>query len=77
VCIPVANISQCLRVEDRDTDGIVYATKVLPFNLIRGGKNVGHSFLSFGMTTLLNLSEQKDGKSRALQRAAVHASACI
>jgi len=51
VCIPVADISQCLRVEDRDTDGIIYATKVLPLDLTRGGKTVGRIFLSFETTT--------------------------
>lgn len=51
VCIPVANLSQEFQVEDRDSEGFVYTTAVLPFDLTREGEPVGQIFLSFETMT--------------------------
>jgi hypothetical protein len=47
LCFPVSSILPRLRAEDRDADGLVYATPVLGFDITRDGKITGRVYLSF------------------------------
>eukprot|EP00747_Dinoflagellata_sp_TGD_P185493 gnl/TRDRNA2_/TRDRNA2_42059_c0_seq1.p1 gnl/TRDRNA2_/TRDRNA2_42059_c0~~gnl/TRDRNA2_/TRDRNA2_42059_c0_seq1.p1 ORF type:complete len:244 (-),score=29.38 gnl/TRDRNA2_/TRDRNA2_42059_c0_seq1:229-960(-) len=51
ICVPVVSVLPRLRVEDRDTDGMVYATPVLPFDVVLDGRNTGRVYLSFETKT--------------------------
>lgn len=47
VCIRVMSILERLKMEDRDLEGMVYATSVLPFTLTKEGRVSGRVYLSF------------------------------
>merc|ERR1719379_467540 len=51
VCFPVASVLPKLRMEDRDVDGMIYTTQIVPFDAVEGGKNVGRIYLSFETKT--------------------------
>jgi len=53
--VSVVEVLPRLRTDDRDADGIVYATPVIGFDLARDGKTVGRAFLSFETKTPLPL----------------------
>lgn len=45
--LPVSLLLMRLQPEDRDCDGIVYATQVMPFDIITDGRHAGRIYLSF------------------------------
>lgn len=47
LCFPVASVFPRLRAEDRDADGLVYATPVMGFHVSKDGKIAGKVYLSF------------------------------
>lgn len=47
LCFPVASVLNRLRAEDRDTDGLVYETPVMGFDITQDGKVAGKIYLSF------------------------------
>jgi len=47
LCFPVASVLPRLRAEDRDADGLVYATPVMNFDITLDGKVAGRVYLSF------------------------------
>eukprot|EP00427_Karlodinium_veneficum_P020462 CAMPEP_0169113266 /NCGR_PEP_ID=MMETSP1015-20121227/28109_1 /TAXON_ID=342587 /ORGANISM="Karlodinium micrum, Strain CCMP2283" /LENGTH=203 /DNA_ID=CAMNT_0009175423 /DNA_START=173 /DNA_END=781 /DNA_ORIENTATION=- len=47
LCFPVASILPRLRAEDRDADGLIYATPVLGYDITQDGKVTGRVYLSF------------------------------
>lgn len=47
LCFPVGSVLNRLHAEDRDTDGLVYATPVMGFDITREGKVTGKVYLSF------------------------------
>lgn len=47
VCFPVSAVLPKLKMQDRDTEGLVYATPIMPFDVIMEGKNAGRVYLSF------------------------------
>merc|ERR1712012_1428644 len=51
ISLPVPQILQRLKVEDRDADGIMYATPVIQFDVRSEGRHVGFLFLSFETQT--------------------------
>lgn len=51
ISLPVPQILARLNPEDRDCDGIVYATPIIPFDVISDGRHVGRLYLSFETNT--------------------------
>merc|ERR1712093_758043 len=47
LCFPVASVLNRLRAEDRDTEGLIYATPVMSFDITQDGKVAGRVYLSF------------------------------
>jgi len=47
LCFPVASVLPRLRAEDRDADGLIYATPVMNFDFTLDGKVAGRVYLSF------------------------------
>jgi hypothetical protein len=47
LCFPVASVLNRLRAEDRDTEGLIYATPVISFDITQEGKVTGKIYLSF------------------------------
>jgi len=47
VCVPMASVLPQLQQEDRDNEGMVYATKNIGFDLMKDGVKTGRVFLSF------------------------------
>mmetsp|Transcript_103275 Transcript_103275/g.267029 ORF Transcript_103275/g.267029 Transcript_103275/m.267029 type:complete len:200 (+) Transcript_103275:86-685(+) len=47
VCVPVASVLPQLKMEDRDIDGMVYATPSIGFDLIKDGAKVGKATVAF------------------------------
>lgn len=47
LCFPVASVLNRLRAEDRDTEGLIYATPVTSFDITQDGKVAGKVYLSF------------------------------
>jgi len=47
LCFPVASVLPRLRAEDRDADGLIYATPVMSFDFTLDGKVAGRVYLSF------------------------------
>jgi len=46
-CFPVSAVISKLKMQDRDTEGLVYASPIMPFDVIMQGKNAGRVYLSF------------------------------
>merc|ERR1711924_474619 len=46
-CFPASAVIPQLRAEDRDADGFVCASEVVPFAITKGGRRSGRIFLSF------------------------------
>eukprot|EP00927_Polykrikos_kofoidii_P057254 TRINITY_DN51376_c0_g1_i1.p1 TRINITY_DN51376_c0_g1~~TRINITY_DN51376_c0_g1_i1.p1 ORF type:complete len:239 (-),score=30.41 TRINITY_DN51376_c0_g1_i1:266-982(-) len=51
ICFPVSSVLSRLRAEDRDTDGIVYCTSVIGFDVVQEGRVMGRVYLSFETST--------------------------
>lgn len=47
LCFPVASVLPRLRAEDRDADGLIYATPVMSFDFTLDGRVAGRVYLSF------------------------------
>mmetsp|Transcript_86501 Transcript_86501/g.264690 ORF Transcript_86501/g.264690 Transcript_86501/m.264690 type:complete len:202 (-) Transcript_86501:264-869(-) len=47
VCVPVASVLPLLSMEDRDLDGMVYATQDIPFDLHKEGAKIGRVAIAF------------------------------
>lgn len=47
VCIPISSVLPQLQKEDRDNEGMVYATPSIGFDLMKDGVKTGRAFLSF------------------------------
>jgi len=47
LCFPVASVLNRLRAEDRDTEGLIYATPVMSFDITQEGRVAGRVYLSF------------------------------
>lgn len=47
ICFPVAQILPRLRVEDRDTEGLVYATSLMCLDVVKDGRCAGKVQVSF------------------------------
>jgi len=47
VNFPMASVIPRLKMEDRDVDGIVYATEPIRFDLSRDGKKIGRAYVTF------------------------------
>merc|ERR1712178_280627 len=57
---PVSEVLPRLRVDDRASEGIVYATPVIGYDLIEDKRAVGRIFLSFETKTPVPLMRQTD-----------------
>lgn len=51
VCFPVSALLPRLRAEDRDADGLVYATPIMDFDVVLEGRFAGRIHLSFETLT--------------------------
>jgi len=51
VCLPVSKIMGRLKLEDRDSDGLIYTTPVLNFDVVQEGRCTGRVYLSFETRT--------------------------
>lgn len=51
VCFPVVDILLRLKPEDRDADGLIFATPVMPFDFVQDGRHAGRVYLSFETLT--------------------------
>eukprot|EP00928_Gymnodinium_smaydae_P070002 TRINITY_DN53950_c0_g1_i1.p1 TRINITY_DN53950_c0_g1~~TRINITY_DN53950_c0_g1_i1.p1 ORF type:complete len:264 (-),score=33.50 TRINITY_DN53950_c0_g1_i1:126-845(-) len=51
ICFPVTAVLQRLRPEDRDADGLVFATPVMGFDVVEEGHVSGRVYLSFETLT--------------------------
>jgi len=51
LCFPVASVLNRLRAEDRDTDGLMYATPSMSFDITQEGRIAGRVYLSFETKT--------------------------
>jgi len=47
LCFPISAVFPRLRGEDRDAQGIVYVTPVIPFDILQEGRTMGRVYLSF------------------------------
>ncbi|CAE7918938.1 tpm [Symbiodinium sp. KB8] len=47
VCVPVASVLPQLQVEDRDVEGMIYATPNIGFDVLKEGVKTGRAYLSF------------------------------
>ena len=47
VCVPVASVLPQLQMEDRDLEGVVYATPQIGFDLLKDGVKTGRCYMSF------------------------------
>merc|ERR1719310_1385855 len=47
LCFPVASVMPRLRAEDRDAEGLIYATPVMGYDITQEGKITGRVYLSF------------------------------
>mmetsp|Transcript_243 Transcript_243/g.541 ORF Transcript_243/g.541 Transcript_243/m.541 type:complete len:193 (+) Transcript_243:80-658(+) len=47
VCVPIASVLPQLQVEDRDVEGLIYATPNIGFDVLQDGVKTGRAFLSF------------------------------
>ncbi|CAK8994963.1 unnamed protein product [Durusdinium trenchii] len=47
VCVPVASVLPQLVMEDRDLEGVVYATPQIGFDLLKDGVKTGRCYMSF------------------------------
>eukprot|EP00438_Fugacium_kawagutii_P019414 Skav228353 [mRNA] locus=scaffold5397:57258:61619:- [translate_table: standard] len=47
VCVPVASVLPQLQMEDRDVEGVVYATPQIGFDLLKDGVKTGRCYMSF------------------------------
>jgi len=46
-CVPISQVLPRLKQEDRDVEGIVYATPVIPFDVTQEGRPAGRVHISF------------------------------
>jgi len=51
LCFPVTSVLPRLRAEDRDTEGLIYATPVMGYDITQDGKVTGRIYLSFETKT--------------------------
>jgi hypothetical protein len=51
LCFPVSSVLPRLRAEDRDTEGLIYATPVMGYDFTQDGKVAGRVYLSFETKT--------------------------
>jgi len=51
VCLPVSQLMGRLKLEDRDSDGLIYTTPVLNFDVVQEGRCTGRVYLSFETRT--------------------------
>lgn len=51
LCFPVTAVLPRLRMEDRDAEGMVYATPIVGFDFVQSGKVMGRVFMSFETNT--------------------------
>jgi len=58
--LSVSEILPRLRVQDRDTEGLVYASPVIGFDIVQDGKMAGRVFLSFETKTPPRLFNNDD-----------------
>merc|ERR1712129_21570 len=47
ICIPMASVIPLLKMEDRDMDGLVYATQEVAFDLLKDGAKIGKFVAAF------------------------------
>jgi len=64
--ISIQEILPRLRVQDRDSEGLVYCTPVVGFPLAKGAVDTGLVYLSFETKTQIPLYNQNDDTTRGL-----------
>mmetsp|Transcript_13021 Transcript_13021/g.23945 ORF Transcript_13021/g.23945 Transcript_13021/m.23945 type:complete len:206 (-) Transcript_13021:129-746(-) len=62
-CFPLSSLLMRFRMEDRDIDGIVYTTGVIPLDLVKDGRKVGRANVAFETKQPPPVQKAADGEA--------------